>query len=272
MAGRVILEKEYGGRLAILTIANPPVNVLTREVRAAFGARLDELRAKGTVETLVLKGTGAGFSAGADLSGEILPGIKNGEEAVRQFLHEGHAFMDALASFPAEKIALIHGFSMGAGLELALACDIRYAVSEAMLALPEVKFGLWPGWGGTVRSRELMGQEAARRFYGSGEGLLAEAACGAGLVSSVFDTIEDALADIRLAAEYGRFLAQFSGTSYALDEESRTQEINEVLERIRYGDPEWEITRFLNKGSFVDTQGYLVAADGTVLLHRREKP
>lgn len=106
------------------------------------------------------------------------------EQAVR-FAERGQRVMDRLEALPYPTIALIHGFALGGGLELALACDIRYAASSSKLVLPEVSLGIIPGFGGTQRLLELIGPAKAKELIFTGKRLSAEEALSLGIVQAV---------------------------------------------------------------------------------------
>ncbi len=119
------------------------------------------------------------FSAGADV-GEFSDSARGAEIA------EGfHRALDALAALPRVTIAAITGYALGGGLELALACDFRFAAEGAKLGQPEVLLGVIPGGGGTQRLPRLIGVSAAKEMIFSGRQLLAEEARTLGLVDRV---------------------------------------------------------------------------------------
>jgi enoyl-CoA hydratase/carnithine racemase len=148
-------------------------------------ATLDAIRAE--LETLdpetrvvVLRGRGErAFSAGADLSAIHGDGPPGGIQPVA----------DLLESLPVPVVAAIQGYCLGGGLELALACDLRIAHRDALLALPEVGLGLIPGGGGTQRAPRLIGPGRAAWLIMSGERLSAAQAESWGLVEFVVDDL-----------------------------------------------------------------------------------
>ncbi|WP_180900734.1 3-hydroxyacyl-CoA dehydrogenase NAD-binding domain-containing protein [Martelella soudanensis] len=171
---KVDLEK-FGG-IAVITIDRPPVNALSQALRKLIDARLDEVAGDAAVKGVVLACAGRTFVAGADIEelGEVRP------PTLRDVI-------DKLEALGKPSVAALHGTALGGGFELALGCTFRVARRNARLGLPEVKLGLLPGAGGTVRTTYLIGAEATLRLAGSGDMMGAEAAHAIGLVDAVFD-------------------------------------------------------------------------------------
>jgi len=170
------LDIEKFGRIAVITIDRPPVNALSQALRELIDARLDEAAADDAVKGVVLACAGRTFVAGADIEelGEVRPPTLN-------------EVIDKLEALGKPSVAALHGTALGGGLELALGCIFRVASRDARLGLPEVKLGLLPGAGGTVRTTYLIGAEATLKLAGSGNMMGAEAAQAIGLVDAVFD-------------------------------------------------------------------------------------
>src|SRR3989344_7710660 len=178
-------------KVAVLALDNPKVNSLCVELRNSLLEKLEEVIKTGA-QVLVLTGEGKGFTAGAHLP-ELIETLRIGERATRSWLLDGHDFVNKIAEAPIYKIALLHGFAMAGGLELALACNFRIAVGELRVSLPETKIKIFPGWQGTIRTRMLMPNEAmAREFYETGKELSAKEAKDANLLTSTFFDLEEA--------------------------------------------------------------------------------
>lgn len=176
------LELEKRGHVAILTQANPPANTWTQESLAALVDVVGALNADRDIYSLVVTGQGGKFfSAGADLKL-----FANGEKAIAAGMahHFGRAF-ETLAAFRGVSIAAINGYAMGGGLECALACDIRVAEEQAILALPEAAVGLLPCAGGTQWLSWTVGEGWAKRLILCGERLDAATALHIRLVEEV---------------------------------------------------------------------------------------
>ncbi|MEP6574297.1 MAG: enoyl-CoA hydratase-related protein [Gemmatimonadota bacterium] len=173
---------EIIGRVAVLTINRPEKrNALDGPTRCQFLGALGELRANKEVRVVVVTGAGdKAFVAGADI-GEF-----EGRTAVDQFrVMSAPSIFDALDEFPKPVLALINGFALGGGCELAMACDIRLAADTARLGQPEINLGIIPGGGGTQRLPRLVGLGAAYKLLFSGELIDANEALRLGLVDEV---------------------------------------------------------------------------------------
>jgi 3-hydroxyacyl-CoA dehydrogenase len=147
--------------VAILTLDNAPVNGLSHAVRAAYAEGLDKANADANVKAIVVTGAGKAFSGGADIKEFGSP------KALAEPNLGSIIRMTEMSAKPV--IAAIHTVCMGGGLELALGCHYRVVAPGANMALPEVKLGLIPGAGGTVRLPRVLGVEAATSMIVSGE-------------------------------------------------------------------------------------------------------
>jgi enoyl-CoA hydratase len=188
------------GTVAHLTLANPPLNLVTRELLEELGAALDTLEgaAPGDVRVLVVTGEGdRAFSAGSHVGEFESQRGPNGRE--RHALESGTA--DRLARLPMPTIAAIEGNALGGGLELALCCDLRVASESSRLGLPEVRLAVTPGAGGTQRLPRVVGPARAKELILTGRVLTAEEAERIGLVSRVVPTGQALAAADEIAAE-----------------------------------------------------------------------
>ena len=172
------------GRVVRLTIVNPPLNLVTRELLDAFEAALATLEAAapGDVRAVVVTGSGdRAFSAGSHV-GEF-KGQRGAAGRARHELESGVA--RRLAELPMPTIAAIEGNALGGGLELALCCDLRIASERARLGLPEVRLAVTPGAGGTQRLPRVVGAARAKELILTGKVLTAEEAEHIGLIHEV---------------------------------------------------------------------------------------
>jgi 3-hydroxyacyl-CoA dehydrogenase/enoyl-CoA hydratase/3-hydroxybutyryl-CoA epimerase len=163
-------------------------NVLTEPVMFRLGEALDEARAagrEGRAQVVVIRsGKPDSFIAGADI--EQIGGVEDPDLAAKQ-VRLGQSIFNDVASLPMPSVAAIHGFCVGGGLEMALACDHR-VLSDARkttLALPEVQLGILPAWGGTTRLPRLIGLQAALDLLLTGKKVNARKAKRIGLASAV---------------------------------------------------------------------------------------
>lgn len=148
------------GTIAVITLNNPPVNGLSHALRAGIVAGIQRAENDVGIHAVVLVGTDAGFSAGADIS-EFGKRAMSAEPSLP-------AVIDVIENSAKPVVAAISGNCMGGGLELALSCHYRVVHGAAQIALPEVKLGLLPGAGGTQRLPRLIGIEAALNMIVSG--------------------------------------------------------------------------------------------------------
>jgi 3-hydroxyacyl-CoA dehydrogenase len=161
---RLTFEVQSG--IAVLTLDNPPVNSLGHELREALVSGLERANADPGIDAVVLIGSGAGFSGGADIREFGSP---------KAIAHPNlRTVISEVEDSPKPVIAAISGVCMGGGLELALACHYRVGIARARIALPEVKLGILPGAGGTQRLPRLLGVEPALNMIVSGATLASE--------------------------------------------------------------------------------------------------
>jgi len=156
-------------------------NVLSRGVLLELGELLKTLAAEVPRAVILRSAKKSGFVAGADI--KEFTGLKNATEAY-ELIRSGQGVLDRLAALPCPTVAAIHGFALGGGLELALACRYRVAVGDERLTLglPEVQLGIHPGFGGTVRSVRLIGVRPAMELMLTGRPVKADKALKLGLV------------------------------------------------------------------------------------------
>ena len=195
-----VVLKQQEGRVAILTINRPnKLNALNQEVRDRVLELLEEIETDDSIGVVVLTGAGEkSFIAGADI-GEF-EGRSPFDQ--RQAMRSPRIF-DIMSSFPKPVIAMINGFCLGGGCELAASCDIRIASENARFGQPEIKLGLIPGGGGTQRLPRLVGPGQAMRLILSGDMISAAEAKDIGLVEMVTPTEELRDKTLELAANIG---------------------------------------------------------------------
>jgi enoyl-CoA hydratase len=161
------------------------------------------------VRLLMISGKGQAFSAGADI-GEIDAFV---DHQVLAFLREGQALLRQIMDLDAITIAAVNGLALGGGLELALACDIRWAHARALFGLPEAKLGLLPGWGALPLLRRTVPASLGVEMVVSGEFISARRAYEAGLVSRLFQERDFEAAAL---AEAGKLADRPAGTLRAI--------------------------------------------------------
>ncbi len=182
MSSYETLIVERRGRVAVITINRPDkLNALNIQTRREGAAALDELRDDSEIRVVVITGAGdKSFVAGADIV-EF-----EGRTAVTQRdVMTGRSLFTAVDGFPKPVIAMINGFCLGGGCELAISCDLRVASERARFGQPEIKLGIIPGGGGTQRLTRLVGESKAMEMILTGEMIDAQTALTLGLVNRV---------------------------------------------------------------------------------------
>jgi enoyl-CoA hydratase len=199
--GVVLTEVREDG-IAVVTINRPDkLNALNEEVRQGLMEAVDRLAGDETVKVAVLHGAGEkAFVAGADIA-EFAARTANEQRQV----YLKRRVYDALAEFPKPLICAVHGYCLGGGSELALACDIRVADRTAQFSQAEIRIGLIPGAGGTQRLARLVGPGQALRMALTGDTVDAEEAHRIGLVEFLVDEGEHLEKALWLAGRMARW-------------------------------------------------------------------
>jgi enoyl-CoA hydratase len=184
----LIIEKEEG--FAIVKLNRPPVNSLNAQAYSDIYNAFCELENDDSVGAIILTGTGEkAFAAGLDVkevAGKSIPDYFTFARGVRTCL-------DKVESIHKPTIAALFGFVFGGGCELALACDIRIAATDASIGCPEINLGIIPGSGGTQRLPRLVGMAKAKELLFLGDTVSGDEAYRIGLVNKV--TTKDKLMD-----------------------------------------------------------------------------
>jgi 3-hydroxyacyl-CoA dehydrogenase/enoyl-CoA hydratase/3-hydroxybutyryl-CoA epimerase len=164
--------------------AGASTNVLSGEVMQELGERIKDLEDMKPRGVIVYSGKKSGFIAGADI--KEFTGLKTPDDAFK-LIRGGQMVLDRLEQLPCPTAAVIQGFCLGGGMELSLACRYRVAVDDDKLnlGLPEVKLGIHPGFGGTVRSTRLVGVLPAMSFMLTGRSVRGREALKIGLVDAL---------------------------------------------------------------------------------------
>jgi len=159
---------------------------MSAQVVVALESTLDALAVDPATHVALLRGAGErGFTAGADIA-EFPALLQEGADAGREGIQR---LANKIEGFPKPIIVAIHGFCLGGGLEIALACDIRIAAEDARIGLPEVRLGLLPGGGGTQRLPRFVGPGRARLMIFTGEPISGRRAYEWGLVEEVVEAV-----------------------------------------------------------------------------------
>ncbi|PJK00912.1 3-hydroxyacyl-CoA dehydrogenase [Lysobacteraceae bacterium NML91-0213] len=180
------VQRDDGVLVLSFDRAGESVNTFAQDVLIELDAVLERLALDPPRAVVVASGKERGFIAGADIR-EFAEFDAKG--TIGDSIRRGQQVFQRLADLPCPTVAAIHGFCMGGGTEIALACDYRVASSDGStrIGLPEVKLGIYPGWGGSVRLPRLVGAPAAFDMMLTGRTLSAKAAHGIGLVDRVVE-------------------------------------------------------------------------------------
>jgi len=178
----ILFEADEHG-IALITINRPEkLNALSDAVIDELKSAFEQVAGDRSVRALILTGAGEkAFVAGADIAElAALSPVQAREQALR-----GQQSFRLLETMPKPTVAAINGFALGGGLELAMACSVRFASDNARMGQPEVKLGLVPGYGGTQRLPRLVGRGRALEMLLSGDPITAAEAHRIGLVNAV---------------------------------------------------------------------------------------
>lgn len=247
MSKLLSVSKQNG--IAKVTIENPPMNVLNGQVTKELDEVFRDIKTDDTVIAVILTGSGdKAFMAGADI--KEFPDRAEGEETVN-----AQEVFNFIVHLPKPTIAMLNGYTLGGGLELALTCDIRIAEDHAKLGLPEVTLGLLPGAGGTQRLPRLVGTATAKEIMFTGKQLSAEEAQQLSLVNQVVPQGEGMQTAEKLAATMAKMslqalsrIKQLINTSEVTSlEEGLRQEEQQFNEIFKTEDAKEGVQAFLEK-------------------------
>src|SRR5437667_1235229 len=171
------VDLDRRGRVAVLTVNNPPVNALSQHVRQGLHEGLKQAISDSAAQAIVIVCAGRTFIAGADIT-------EFGKPPTEPSLH---SVLDLIEGSPKPVVAAIHGTALGGGLEVTLACHYRVGAKGARFGLPEVKLGILPGAGGTQRLPRVVGPQKALQMIVSGDPIGADEALKVGLIDEIVD-------------------------------------------------------------------------------------
>lgn len=189
----ILIERD--GNIGWIILNRPgQINAINDPVRHGFPKAIAELDADPSITVIIVRSAGdRGFCVGADIKEK-----RPAEDAidVRQRM-EDTRWIESIDKVQKPVIAAIHGYCLGGGLELAMACDIRFAAPNATFSLPEVGLGLIPGGGGTQRIIRLVGLSRAMDFILAGDRISADDAKHMGLITRISTANETLFTDVR---------------------------------------------------------------------------
>jgi 3-hydroxypropionyl-coenzyme A dehydratase len=179
------IQLEPQGDIAILKINRPEaLNAMNLDVISELSKMIDIVAADDNIKAVVITGAGErSFCAGADISYMVNIDPMQAE----RYATSAQDIINRIDRLEKPVIAAINGFALGGGCELAMACDIRIASSNAKMGQPEVTIGIPPGWGGTQRLMRLVGPAKAKELIFTGKMITADEAYQIGLVNKVIN-------------------------------------------------------------------------------------
>jgi enoyl-CoA hydratase len=206
-------EKQEDGT-GVLTINRPKVlNALNWDTLRELREFVEDILPKEGLKALIVTGAGdKAFVAGADIA--QMNDMKPRE--FQEYVDYAHRVYEYLEEGPCPSIAAVNGYALGGGCELALACDIRIASDRAKMGFPEVKLGIFPGWGGTQRITRVLGLGKTKELVFTGEMIDAQEALRIGLVERVVpheDIMTEALKLAGMIAKTGPLAVRLSKTA-----------------------------------------------------------
>ncbi len=183
------IRLERAGGVATITLDRPEaLNAFAGDMRERLAAALDAVAADDAMRVLIVTGAGRAFCAGGDV--RHMAGLAERDEpfeALAPLLDAGRAVITRLAALPIPTIAAVNGVAAGAGLNLALACDLRFAARTTTFAASFVRIGLHPDWGGSWFLPRRVGLARALELCWTGEPIAADEALRIGLVERVVE-------------------------------------------------------------------------------------
>jgi enoyl-CoA hydratase len=182
----VLQVEKFAEGYAVLTLNRPvAMNALSRQLREALAQRIDELEADEQTRVLILTGAGRAFCAGLDLKE-----LGSGAQGDTVFAVQVRDPVQSLARFSGPVIGAINGAAITGGFELALACDVLLASTQARFADTHARVGVMPGWGLSQKLSRAIGISRAKELSLTGNFLSAQQACDWGLVNRVVEPAE----------------------------------------------------------------------------------
>jgi 3-hydroxypropionyl-coenzyme A dehydratase len=229
------IQLEPEGDIAIVRINRPEaLNAMNVDVVSELSRTIDIIAADDSIKVVIITGAGErSFCAGADISYMVNIDPMQAE----RYATSAQGVINKIERLEKPVIAAVNGFALGGGCELAMACDIRIASSNAKIGQPEVTIGITPGWGGTQRLMRLVGPAKAKEMIFTGEMITADQAAQIGLVNRVVSVGPD------------DNLPPEAPKGDAAKEKVRTVEVGRILNR-KLMDECMALAREITKNSF----------------------
>lgn len=172
----------------IFDLTGSSVNKFNQKTLSELQAALTEL-SSARVDGLIFSSAKSAFIVGADIT-EFTEMFKQGESEIMQWLVEGNKLFSTIEDLPFPTVSLIDGIALGGGFELAISTDYRIGTAKAVVGFPEVKLGILPGFGGTVRLPRLIGADNANQWISSGSHIRTDQAFKEGALDAIVDDVQ----------------------------------------------------------------------------------
>lgn len=191
-----IIVEQVGGIVTIQLNRSKVLNAIDRRMLDQLDTEVSRLHQDTSVRVVILTGSGnRSFCVGADLN--HIATLTS--ESIQKWVIDGNRMLSRLAALPVPVIAAINGYAIGGGLEVALACDLRIADETSSFGLPEITHGWFPGWGGTHRLLNVIGEAKAKEMVFLGERIDAPTARQLGLINRIAPVASSAIEATKIA-------------------------------------------------------------------------
>jgi 3-hydroxypropionyl-coenzyme A dehydratase len=249
----IILDLQTDIDIAIIKINRPEVlNALNKEIMTELSQALDIVSTDDGIKVIVITGTGErSFCAGADIRYVVNVDPIEAE----RYATFVHTLLNKIENLQKPVIAAINGYALGGGCELALACDIRIASSNAKIGQTEVTIGIPPGWGGTQRLLRIVGPAKAKELIYTGKMMTAEEAERIGLVNKVVSLTAEEEGRVPSSAapttaSRTSTIASNNPSKEGLQEKQRSNELAKILNK-KLLDECLSFAKEITKNSFI---------------------
>ncbi len=247
----LLLEKK--GNIAIITLNRPDVlNAFSVEMREGLGVIFEDFERDDDVRAVVITGAGRAFSAGGDIKGW---GDLKDENRMKTLMDFAHRAVKGITSLEKPVIAMVNGDAIGAGCNLALACDLIVASENARFGEVFVKVGLGPDWGGAYFLPRLIGMAKAKELLFTGKIISAREALGMGLINTVVSPEELEESVMKLAGKLSQSATKAIGMVKTFLHKAWQTDLEEALkyeafvqgELVKTTDHQGAVKAFLSK-------------------------
>lgn len=213
-----IVDLSVKGGIATITINRPEaMNALNAEVIRQLERAFSEAEAMDSVTAIAFRGAGKAFIAGADIKFFVDNILSNNVAASVAFTEAGHSLFLRMENSKKRTIAVVDGLSLGGGSELALACQAIVGTEAASFGFPETGIGIYPGYGGMLRSARIIGKPLAKYYVFTGKTIKAKEAYELGLVTRLTtpDQLDSVISEVAQASKPEKFKVRPLPTAYA---------------------------------------------------------